>query len=413
MPFAFTGEPSPWQTNKSSSGFGFTTSASPSVSFAFAKTSSWTPKAVSTTALRGPVLPTTQHVIEDLPEPSLPANTISGSDKPSQFGAQTGVMGLLGSFGRISKSSEELKRGKGVEEEESKEEEEELSEYEEGSLDYGTGNIASVESAADSPLIPFRFLDLPAELRVWVYRELLAPVGQVSFSEVHLRDHAHQNPLTASLSPAILRTSRQIHHEAKDIPYDENTIFICADLFYESSWLLAKCQMSPAALQRFTSTVLLVQDWQRDSGRPLIQDYSKVDWRPLQAMTRLKRFSIVCFNNLKKPANLEERTALMKQIIERLPTKCTVEFGAQNDAGKKWVSSVLEQTNSSSAAKYYEVECYEVESKILQECASEALAVQGCKSGMERDFRYPERRGLFLTPLTGAEEQGDVSVLGS
>ncbi|KAK5685557.1 hypothetical protein LTS10_003638 [Elasticomyces elasticus] len=130
-------------------------------------------------------------------------------------------------------------------------------------------------------------------------------------------------------------------------------------------------------------------------------------------MTGLKRFSIVCFNNLKKPANVEERTALMRQIIERLPAKCTVEFGAQNDAGKRWVSSVLEQTNSSSAAKYYEVECYEVESKILQECASEALAVQGCKSGMERDFRYPERRGLFLTPLAGAEDQGGVYVLGS
>ncbi|KAK5699462.1 hypothetical protein LTR17_023232 [Elasticomyces elasticus] len=413
MPFTFTGEPSPWQTIKSNSGFGFATSASTSASFAFAKPSPWTLKAVGTTASQDTISPATQHAIRDPSEPSQTAKASDGIGNQSLSVAQTGVMGLFGSFGGDSKSSEELKRGKGAEEEESKEEEEEQSEYEEGSLDYGAGDVASVESAADTPLIPFRFLDLPAELRVWVYRELLAPVGQVSFSEVHLRDHAHQNPLTVSLSPAILRTSRQIHHEAKDIPYDENTILICADLFYESSWLLAKCQMSPAALQRFTSTVLLVQDWQRDSGRPLIQDYSKVDWRPLQAMTGLKRFSIVCFNNLKKPANLEERTALMRQIIERLPVKCTVEFGAQDDAGKRWVSSVLEQTNSSSAAKYYEVECYEVESKILQDCASEALAVQGCKSGMERDFRYPERRGLFLTPLAGAEEPGNVAVLGS
>ncbi|KAK3657813.1 hypothetical protein LTR56_002192 [Elasticomyces elasticus] len=412
MPFTFTGEPSPWQTSKSSSGFGFATSTSTSVSFAVAKPSPWDLKAVSTTASQDFMFSTTPHAIKDPSEPSQSAISISESGKPSQIGAQTGVMGLLGSFGGDLKSSEELKRGKGVEEE-GAEEEEEQSEYEEGSLDYGAGNVASVESAADTPLIPFRFLDLPAELRVWVYRELLAPVGQVSFSEIHLRDHAHQTSNTVSLSPAILRTSRQIHHEAKDIPYDENTIFICADLFYESSWLLAKCQMSPAALQRFTSTVLLVQDWQRDSGRPLIQDYSKVDWRPLQTMTGLKCFSIVCFNNMKKPVNLEERTALMRQIIERLPAKCTVEFGAQNDAGKRWVSSVLEQTNSSSAAKYYDVDCYEVDSKILQECASEALAVQGCKSGMERDFRFPEKRGLFLTPLMGAEEQGDVSVLGS
>ncbi|KAK5685558.1 hypothetical protein LTS10_003639 [Elasticomyces elasticus] len=232
MPFTFTGEPSPWQTNKSSSGFGFTTSPSTSVSFAFAKPSPWDPKAVSTTTS---ISSTTRHAIEDSSKSSQSANTTSGSAKPSHFGAQTGVMGLLGSFGGASQSSEELAQDPGVEEEESKEDEEEQYYSEAESIDYGAENVATVESTADTPFMPFRFLDLPAELRAWVYRELLAPVGQVSFSEVHLRDHALQNPLTASLSPAILRTSRQIHHEAKDIPYDENTIFICADLFYESS----------------------------------------------------------------------------------------------------------------------------------------------------------------------------------
>ncbi|KAK5735212.1 hypothetical protein LTR17_008380 [Elasticomyces elasticus] len=413
MPFTFTGEPSPWQTTKSSSGFGFTTSPSTSFSFAFGKPSPWDPKATSTTASRDTIFSTTRHAIEDLPEPSQSAKMTLGNDKPSQFGAQTGVIGLLGSFGWASQSSEELAHHQEVEEEEFKEDEEEQYYSEPESSDYGAEEVATVESTADTPFMPFRFLDLPAELRVWVYRELLAPVGQVGSSEFHLGGYAHQNISTSSLSPAILRTSRQIHHEAKDIPYDENTIFVSADLFYRSSCLLAKFQMSPAALPRFTSAVFLVQDWQRDAGRPIGYDYGTVDWRPLQAMTGLKRFSIVCLNNLNKPANLNERTALMRQIIERLPAKCTVEFGAQDDEGKRWVNSVLEKTNSSSTAKYYSVDCYEVESKILQECASEALAVQGCKSGMERDFRFPEKRGLVLTALTGTEEQDGVSVLGS
>lgn len=64
---------------------------------------------------------------------------------------------------------------------------------------------------ADLRLSTFRFMDLPAEMRSLVYIQLLTfPVGGC---------HKHR-----SCFPQILRTSRQVHEEAEEMLYAENTI---------------------------------------------------------------------------------------------------------------------------------------------------------------------------------------------
>lgn len=65
----------------------------------------------------------------------------------------------------------------------------------------------------------FRFLDLPTELRLYVYRELLL-MPTVADSE----DDSEEDCEERFCHPAILQTCREVNAEANGVLYDENTI---------------------------------------------------------------------------------------------------------------------------------------------------------------------------------------------
>jgi hypothetical protein len=67
---------------------------------------------------------------------------------------------------------------------------------------------------------PFRFMDLPAELRIHVYEELVV-VGKIFFtpSSYEVRESCRFTDYTKYRKPSltILRVSKDIHKEAEDV----------------------------------------------------------------------------------------------------------------------------------------------------------------------------------------------------
>jgi hypothetical protein len=64
----------------------------------------------------------------------------------------------------------------------------------------------------------FRFLDLPAEIRLLVYQELLF----FNYKDFSLDHFDNERKSITPVLPAILRTCKDIHREATPVLYDDN-----------------------------------------------------------------------------------------------------------------------------------------------------------------------------------------------
>ncbi|KAK4549171.1 hypothetical protein LTR36_007629 [Oleoguttula mirabilis] len=155
---------------------------------------------------------------------------------------------------------------------------------------------------------PFRFMDLPPELRTWVYREALV------LGTVELLSCKHGNPfgVTPSLTVGLLATCHQINHEAKGLIF-ENT-------FIAESWPASKLMIKPKliphhVLPQLTSLTL---------GLEIGLDH---DWRQMQAMTGLKEIKVRGLQDEQvKEAHCR---AVITNILESLPATCVLNFWAR------------------------------------------------------------------------------------
>ena len=79
----------------------------------------------------------------------------------------------------------------------------------------------------------FRLVDLPVELRMMIYRELLLSKVRV----IRAQYGTYRRPLgNETLYPAILRTCRQVHAEAYMVLYGENVFRYFYDRLTQSCY---------------------------------------------------------------------------------------------------------------------------------------------------------------------------------
>lgn len=259
---------------------------------------------------------------------------------------------------------------------------------------------------------PFRFLDLPAELRNWVYRELMAP-GYIGFDQrnyyQHESDRSYMGIRSRTVRTDILRTCRQIQHEAKNILY-ENTVCTTASTSETILPVISQRLLPDRVLSRLTS---LTAVFITVRSPRLKEQFERLHWKQFQEMTSLKKLRICIVEREDQIDETNEKRWMLEQIIERVPKDCQLAFESSEGFEDDFAQRVIDELDAEKVKRPTRdyADAYEVDEERLSSLAEEFKGKQGRKSGSSRDFRFPER-GFNLKPLASAGELNPSFVLG-
>ncbi|EME77753.1 uncharacterized protein MYCFIDRAFT_84851 [Pseudocercospora fijiensis CIRAD86] len=241
----------------------------------------------------------------------------------------------------------------------------------------------------------FRFLDLPAELRNWVYREHLAPMGYICLytRDWHGVNHTHPEDSTDIASGAdisILSTNRQIHSEAKSILYRENNL-CCVGLISTSFQPIIDIHTLPNSALPLLASLTLICD-HRPSENQGQNWYQRVNWMQLQSMTTLKNIRICIVEREEQRDENAYKKFILQNIIERVPQDCEVSFGPKESYEQDTIDETIEQSDDRAAdnrARWGPA--FNVDATLLEKLAKGVMAKKGTKNGHTRDYRFAEK----------------------
>ncbi|KAF2166263.1 hypothetical protein M409DRAFT_23455 [Zasmidium cellare ATCC 36951] len=261
---------------------------------------------------------------------------------------------------------------------------------------------------------PFRFLDLPAELRNWIYLEVMTPghislnYGSYSLGQVP-KDKLDKVKQT-KCETQILATCRQIHDEAKDILY-ENTVCVASNNVDGMYPVIRQSLLPNHALSRLTSLTFAMVATK--GPRQVYKELRRLNWTQFQHMTGLKKLRICIIEREDEAGETSQKRWILEQIIERVPKDCEVAFESGAGFEDDIAQAIIDELDAEKAKfpEYRFTDAYEVDGELLGALAEPFKSRQGCKSGSKRDYRFPER-SLHLKPLVPASEVNPSIVLG-
>lgn len=262
---------------------------------------------------------------------------------------------------------------------------------------------------------PFRFLDLPAEMRNLIYRELLSPApGYIRLltlqHSIKTTDGRPAYSRRTKCQPLVLASCKQAYKEAVDIMYQENTVVICAQICNGNYPIINKRLLPDHVLPKLTSVVLVVENGTTSvANRP---DFKTVHWKQLQELTALQELRICMVERKDRPE--KEKQWILEHIIERIPASCKISFEAQGGIEDGFVQEVLDEWEAFKEHRGLDAaDAIEVDEADLKRMALQAHAnvEQGVKSGDPHDYRFPRRGIPQLVPLGDGTSIIDPSIV--
>lgn len=172
----------------------------------------------------------------------------------------------------------------------------------------------------------FRFLDLPAELRIRVYEFLLGVEGVVDLDPAN---HRHISPRLS-----IFLASRQLHEEAYRVFYGKNTFRVFSTngkFFHTKHHLLSR--LSPSYRAAITTMELrLGPGWSAPPKRWIVNN--KLGLSDCKALRQLKVFVEIdpscheIFRDFRLPDDLYTRfcTGLLQSTLAKVPSIVEIQF---------------------------------------------------------------------------------------
>lgn len=258
----------------------------------------------------------------------------------------------------------------------------------------------------------FPLMDLPPELRLTIYREhLVSSSGYITLLGTPL-GILNKNKVHAGISTTLLRVSKTIYHEAKDLLLKENAIIVMADVHVSNHPVIPKYLLPDHILSEVVSMTLVCEMCTNAASHhapSLTKFESQMVWRRMQDLTSLKSVRLIIIERADQKDENEQREEMLACILQRIPSSCTLTYGSDKDEEKAFVELVIMETDEPGKKLYYSyADSYEVDAAIVRKAAEVAMekVEKGCKSGDTMDYRFPKRE-IVLKPLGGGDGGGE------